>query len=68
MCLCIGHHIFGNFSAHKAPLEFAEWLKEKRGEVWYNDLRRKAAQVYKPDFLKIKLELLGKIEALEKIV
>ena len=62
IALCPSHHTLGNFSAHKAPLEFAEWLKEKRGEVWYNDLRRKAASVYKPDFLKIKLELLEKIE------
>lgn len=60
--LCVSHHTFGNFSAHKAPLEFAEWLKEKRGEVWYNALRRKASGVYKPDFQKVKLDLQEKIE------
>ena len=21
--LCVGHHVFGNFSAHKSPLDFA---------------------------------------------
>ena len=40
--VCVLHHVFGTFSAHKAPLEFAEWLKEHRGEDWYFRLRAKA--------------------------
>jgi len=27
------------FSAHQAPLEFARWLIESRGEHWYDELR-----------------------------
>ena len=42
VCVCVLHHIFGLFSAHKAPIEFVEWLKDYRGEDWYNQLRVKA--------------------------
>ena len=45
VCLCAGHHVLGNFSAHKAPLEFADWLKGKRGEEWYGKLLLKAKKV-----------------------
>lgn len=55
--LCAYHHLLGNFSAHKAPLEFAEWLKVKRGKKWYEDLRIKARLVVKIDRSKYKSEL-----------
>jgi len=43
VCLCVGHHVFSSkFSAHKAPAEFIEWIKDYRGEEWYNRLRVKA--------------------------
>ena len=42
IALCVAHHIFGNFSAHKSPIEFVEWLKEKRGVEWYENLRQGA--------------------------
>jgi len=45
VCLCAGHHVLGNFSAHKAPLEFADWLKGERGEKWYDKLLLKAKKV-----------------------
>jgi len=45
IALCAGHHVFGNFSAHKSPVEFVEWLKEKRGERWYEELRMKARKI-----------------------
>jgi len=45
IALCVAHHVFGLFSAHKSPIEFAEWLKEKRGEEWYNQLRAKAKMI-----------------------
>lgn len=48
--LCVSHHVFGNFSAHLSPLEFTEWIKEKRGEEWYKQLRRQAQEVYKPNY------------------
>ena len=43
VCICASHHVFDpTFSAHKAPVEFIEWIKEYRGEEWYENLRRKA--------------------------
>jgi hypothetical protein len=58
VCLCVAHHVFGNMSAHKAPIEFVEWLKEKRGERWYDTLRQKAKTVArKPDKQQIREEL-----------
>lgn len=48
VCLCVAHHTFSKgFSAHKTPVEFVEWIKEVRGEEWYDNLRRKARSVYK---------------------
>jgi hypothetical protein len=38
VCLCVSHHIFGNHSFHKSPAEMIEWLKEKRGQEWYDKL------------------------------
>ena len=46
ICLCVKHHVFGlKFSAHKAPAEFMEWVKEYRGLEWYERLRAKARKV-----------------------
>ena len=45
--LCVGHHMFANISAHKAPAEFIEWLKETRGLEWYETLREKARSIKK---------------------
>ena len=42
ICLCASHHVLGLFSAHKSPLEFAEWIKEKRGIGWYDRLRQES--------------------------
>jgi hypothetical protein len=42
ICVCVLHHVFGLFSAHKSPIEFVEWLKEYRGVDWYEELRKKA--------------------------
>ena len=51
VCVCVLHHIFGLFSAHKAPIEFAEWLKEKRGVEWYEKLRLRARSI-KPKIME----------------
>lgn len=46
--LCAGcHTLSSTFSAHKTPVEFVEWIKERNGETWYVDLRRLAATVDK---------------------
>lgn len=47
ICLCSGHHTLNNNSAHKSPMEFTEWIMDKRGYLWYTDLRKKANQVKK---------------------
>jgi len=47
VCLCSGHHTLNNNSAHKAPVEFIEWIKEMWGLEWYEDLRKKANTVKK---------------------
>jgi len=58
ICLCVNHHVFGPFSAHKAPLEFAEWMIAKRGQKWYDALKLKSHQVDKGTFEE-KLTTLG---------
>lgn len=48
ICLCSGHHTLSSqFSAHKCPMEFSEYIKEKRGIEWFNRLRTKANSVVK---------------------
>lgn len=47
-CLCVSHHTFNHdFSAHKAPAEFLEWIKNVRGLEWYERLREKARKSIK---------------------
>lgn len=41
-CLCAGCHVLNNNSAHKDSLSFTEWIKNKRGEEWYNEVMMKA--------------------------
>jgi hypothetical protein len=65
VCLCAGHHILSNMSAHKAPLEFAEWLKEYRGIEWYERLRRLSRVVTTmTDYDEIKKQLYTELEKL----
>lgn len=57
ICLCSGHHQFDNrFSAHQTPTLFTDWIKEKRGEQWYEELNQKANSI-KPDKDRLKVEL-----------
>jgi hypothetical protein len=60
ICLCSGHHLLKNDSAHKAPIEFVEWLKIKRGKKWYSSLREKAKlniNAKNMNYLEIKQQL-----------
>lgn len=41
VCLCVGHHI-GVKSAHKDPMWFSDWIREKRGSKWYDKMRIRA--------------------------
>ncbi len=56
--LCAGCHVLSStFSAHKTPVEFVEWIREKRGESWYAKLReyaRQSKKYSKDDLLEIK--------------
>ncbi|MBT3206928.1 MAG: hypothetical protein HN704_18320 [Bacteroidetes bacterium] len=47
VCLCAGCHALKNDSAHKDPLTFGEWIKNKRGEKWYQNLMIRAHSVGK---------------------
>ncbi len=61
ICLWVAHHTFGNFSAHKSPIEFIEKLKEMRGEDWYERLRAKARKVWHKDIELTQKYLLTQI-------
>ena len=47
IALCALHHTLGNESAHKSPLSFGDWIKEKRGTEWYETLRNKSTKIVK---------------------
>jgi len=48
ICLCSGcHTLSSKFSAHKTPLEFTEWVIDRRGVQWYDELKKKANKPYK---------------------
>ena len=53
ICLCVGHHIGSNFSAHKTPIDFTLWLIDYRGQKYLDDLKLKVkSTVYMTDFEK----------------
>lgn len=40
VCLCPLHHMFSNtMSAHKNPMEFALWIHNHWGVIWWNNLQ-----------------------------
>ena len=66
VCLCVAHHTFGQWSAHKSPLEFVIWLEENYGKEYLDDLRYRANQSKKWTKWE-KEELLEKLkEKIEK--
>ena len=61
-CLCAKHHTFDSkFSAHQTPTIFTDWIKEKRGEDWYNDLVFRHNQIYKGDYEEVLKSLNEKL-------
>jgi hypothetical protein len=69
ICLCVAHHTLSNFSAHKSPIDFIEYMKTLRGETWYNELKVKAkGQVIKQQFSEIESYLKNLEETLIKIL
>lgn len=67
IALCPSHHTFNNkFSAHRTPLEFAEWLINKRWEEWYYDLKRKSKKLWDNNYDKIEKYLDDKEKELNE--
>lgn len=60
--LCAGCHSLRNDSAHKSPLEFSDWIRARRGEKWYQDLRIRANTPQKPDYEALNLYLKTKLK------
>ena len=58
VCLCAGCHTLTTNSAHKAPADFVEWIKAKRGLGWYDDLRVKAHDIVKFSDIDLKETIL----------
>ena len=42
ICLCVGHHIGNKFSAHKTSASFIDWLRDKKGNKFMDELRLKS--------------------------
>lgn len=50
IALCASHHVLSSkFSAHQTPVEFTEWLYRVKGDEFMDELRMKAALVFKWD-------------------
>ena len=47
VCLNAGWHTLQTDSAHKNPIEFINWIRDRRGVKWYEEMRIKANRVYK---------------------
>lgn len=61
ICLCVGHHIGNNFSAHKTPMDFAMWITQYRGAAEMQKLSMKAHQTGKYTIFEKEL-LLGELQ------
>jgi hypothetical protein len=59
ICLCSGHHTLCNDSAHKAPADFIDWVKDYRGKEWWEKLVKAKNEINKfQDYETIKEELV----------
>lgn len=47
VCLCVGHHIGNDFSAHKSPVTFTQWLIKKKGQDFIDRLTYKSNGISK---------------------
>ena len=65
ICLCSWHHTMSkSFSAHRTPLEFAEWIIARRWQERYDNLKAKSKQIRDKDYNKVKQYLLEETEKL----
>lgn len=54
ICLCSWCHTMSSiFSAHKTPLEFAEWIIAKRWQERYDNLKRKTKWLWDKKYEKV---------------
>ena len=61
ICLCQAHHTLSSqFSAHKTPIEFIEWIKEYRWEEWYDNLKLESNKTRDKNYKKVETYLLEK--------
>ena len=59
ICLCSKHHTLdSNFSAHKTPMEFSEWIIGERWEDRYQDLKFKTKQLRDKDYDRVEKYLI----------
>lgn len=65
ICLCSKHHTLdSNFSAHKTPMEFSEWIMEERGRERYDRLKAKTKALWDKDYDKIEKYLIEETKKL----
>jgi hypothetical protein len=58
VCLLAQYHTLNSkFSAHKTPFIFQEYMKERRGEKWYEELKLKAHSTIDIDLNKVRKDL-----------
>ena len=61
VCLCAGCHVFNtHFSAHQTPTLFTEWIINRNGQGWHDELKLKAHST-------LKLSLLDKKQILHEL-
>lgn len=61
ICLTSNHHTFSQeFSAHKTPAKFREWLIETKWQEFVDNLYKESRKVVKitPDFIKEQIQIL----------
>lgn len=69
ICLTSTHHTFSQeFSAHKTPAKFRDWLIDTKWEKYVNWLYSKSREIVKitPDFIKEKIQILKEFIAKNK--
>ncbi len=69
ICLTSRHHTFSQeFSAHKTPAKFMDWLIDTKWEKYVNWLYSKSREIAKitPDFIKEKIQILKEFIAKNK--
>lgn len=65
ICLCSKHHTLNSsFSAHKTPMEFSEWIMEKRGRDRYDRLKLKTKSLRDKDYDKVEKYLIEETKKL----